>query len=185
MFDEQRVRAVYQQGLAFADFVATGSAEGYDAQWRERHGRLALDDAQQHRVAAFDAPMRVLCLTGVWCGDCALQGAALQRIAEAAPAIELRFAGRNDHPELQVRHPINGGYRVPVTFVMTADLDAVARLGDRTLSRYRSMARKALGGAPDLVLAPPPEDPVRAVLAEMLDEIERLQLLLALPREAV
>ncbi len=41
------------------------------------------------------------------------------------------------------------------------------------------MARKALGPQAN-VLAPAPEDPVRAVLDEMLMEFERVQLLLRL-----
>ena len=41
------------------------------------------------------------------------------------------------------------------------------------------MARKALGDDAN-VLAPPPADPGRAVLAEMLDEFERVHLLLRL-----
>ena len=70
---------------------------------------------------------------------------------------------------------------MPITFFMAEDFEPVARFGDRTLSRYRSMARKALPecGA-CVVLAEPPADPVRAVLQEVLDEFERTQLLLRL-----
>ena len=74
---------------------------------------------------------------------------------------------------------INAGTRVPVTFLMAEDFEPCARFGDRTLSRYRSMARKALGETSP-VLAPPPDDPVREVLQEMLDEVERVQWMLRL-----
>ena len=132
-------------------------------------------------VSSFERSMHVLCLTGTWCGDCALQGAAMHRIAEANPLVDLRFINRNEYPQLQMALPINAGYRVPVTFFMAEDHEPVARYGDRTLSRYRSMARKALpdSGA-GVVLAEPPADPVRAVLQEVLDEFERTQLLLRL-----
>jgi hypothetical protein len=125
--------------------------------------------------------MNVLCLTGTWCGDCALQGAAMQRIAEARPdLITLRFILRSEeHADIIVPHQINAGFRVPVTWFMAEDCEPVSRFGDRTLSRYRSMARKALGPASN-VHAEPPADPVRAVLAEVLDEFERVQLLLRL-----
>ncbi|MCA9299246.1 MAG: thioredoxin family protein, partial [Phycisphaerales bacterium] len=141
----------------------------------ERFGRLELDPDQAALVRSFTRTMRVLCMTGPWCGDCALQGAAMARIAEANPCVDLRFVHRNQHAELQVKAPINAGFRVPVTFFMSEDFEAVSTFGDRTLSRYRSMARKAIGE--DAVVATPPTDPVREVLREVLEEFERVHLL--------
>ncbi len=170
----------FDQALPYASFVALGEPEGHHRQWHERYERLALDDAQRQLVQGFVRKINVLCLTGTWCGDCALQGAAMQRIAEANPdAITLRFILRSEeHADLIVPNQINGGFRVPVTWFMAEDLEPVARFGDRTLSRYRAMARKALGDP--AVLTPPPADPVREVLGEVLDEFERVHLLLRL-----
>ena len=180
MIDTQLLHSKWEAGLAFADYVATGEAEGHAGQWHQRHEQLALSAEEAALVSSFSREIKVLCLTGTWCGDCALQGAAMQRIAEANPGrIELRFLGRQDHADLQVKVPINGGMRVPVTFFMAEDLEPVSRFGDRTLSRYRSMARKALGEGAG-VLAPPPVDPVREVLGEVLREFERVHLLLRL-----
>ncbi len=130
-------------------------------------------------VGAFTREMNVLCLTGTWCGDCALQGAAMQRIAEANPQrIHLRYLLRDDeYAELIVANRINAGFRVPITWFLAEDFEPVSRIGDRTLSRYRSMARKALGDRAN-VFAPPPADPVRTVLDEVLVEFERVHLLL-------
>ena len=175
------LRKKHEQALPYEDFVALGEPEGHRPQWDQRYGQLALSEPQAALVASFTRPMRVLCLTGTWCGDCALQGAAMQRVAEAAPdLIDLRFVLRSEeHADLIVPSRINAGFRVPVTFFMAEDYEPVSRFGDRTLSRYRSMARKALGDAHG-VIAPPPEDPVREVLREVLDEFERVQLLLRL-----
>ena len=167
--------------LPYADFVATGEPEGHRPPWDQRYGELALDDAQDALVKSFTRQMNVLCMTGTWCGDCALQGAAMARVAEANPqAITLRFIGRSErHAELVVKAQLNGGFRVPITWFMAEDLEPVSVFGDRTLSRYRSMARKQLGPAA-AVVAEPPADPVAAVLQEVLDEFERVQLLLRL-----
>ena len=83
-----------------------------------------------------------------------------------------------NRPSSFVPAQINAGFRVPVTWFMAEDFEPVSRIGDRTLSRYRSMARKVLGDG--AVQAAPPVDPVRAVLDEVLDEFERVQLLLRL-----
>jgi len=174
---EAFLRMKFEQGVDYETFVASGEPHGHRPQWDERYGRLALDERQRAVVDGFVRDMKVLCLTGTWCGDCALQGAAMQRIAEASPRIELRFLPRSDeHADLIVPAQINAGFRVPVTWFLAEDFEPVSRFGDRTLSRYRSMARKALGD--DFVPAPPPEDPVREVLREVLDEFERVQLLL-------
>ncbi len=177
----EHLQRKFQIGVAYDAFVASGAPEGHDRQWHERHARLALDADQRAMVGGFTRTINVLCLTGTWCGDCALQGAAMQRVAEANPErIDLRFIPRaEEHADIIVPNQINGGFRVPVTWFMAEDFAYVSRFGDRTLSRYRSMARKMLPGASN-VLAPEPEDPLREVLGEVLGEFERVHLLLRL-----
>ncbi len=172
----------FDQGMVYGDFVASGEPEGHRQRWDERYGQLSLDDSQGALVGGFTREMNVLCLTGTWCGDCALQGSAMARIAEANPKmIDLRFLLRSEeHADLIVKCPINGGFRVPVTWFMSEDHEPVSVFGDRTLSRYRSMARKQLAPAQANVLAPPPADAVRDVLDEVLDLFERAHLLLRL-----
>jgi len=171
----------FGQGVVYSDFVASGEPEGHRPRWDERYGRLALDETQTELVRGFKRTMNVLCLTGTWCGDCALQGSAMTRVAEANPGrIHLRYLPRHEeHADLVTKASINAGFRVPVTWMLSEDFDTVSVFGDRTLSRYRSIARNQLGDAAR-VLAPPPADPVREVLREVLDLFERAQLLLRL-----
>jgi len=181
MDQPQLLQAKFDAALPYEQFVALGEAEGHRPPWDQRYQQTDLDAAQRELVAGFTRKMHVLCLTGTWCGDCALQGAAMQRIAEARPdLIDLRFVLRSEeHADLIVKCQINAGFRVPVTWFLAEDMEPVSCFGDRTLSRYRSMARKALGPAAN-VLAPAPADPVREVLHEVLEEFERVQLLLRL-----
>jgi len=171
----------FAQANDYTSFVRRGEPDGHHHAWHQRYDHLALSSEQRALADAFTRPMKVLCLTGTWCGDCALQGAAMQRIAEArSDLIDLRFLMREErHAALITANPVNGGFRVPLTWFMAEDFEPLARFGDRTLSRYRSMARKALHEESN-VLAPAPEDPVRAVLQEVLDEFERTQLMLRL-----
>lgn len=174
------LRRKFNEGLPYADFVVEAEAQGYRGPWDQRYGQLALDEEAQTLVRSFDRQLHMLCLTGMWCGDCALQGSAMARIAEASPLIKLRFLPRNEtHAELIVKAQINGGFRVPVTWFLAEDFEPVAVFGDRTLSRYRSIALKQFG--PDAnVTAPAPADPVREVLREVLDLFERVELMLLL-----
>ena len=177
------LKKYFDRGHEFEAFVKLMDLN-HQPPWRERYGRLELTAEQARLVNAFERQMNILCITGPWCGDCALQGAALARIANAAPAtIRLRFLPRDEeYAELIVRNQVNGGFRVPLTWFMAEDFQPCSRIGDRTLSRYRSMARKALGDAPGQsnVHAQPPVDPVREVLREILDEVERVHLMLRL-----
>ena len=170
----------FKSGMEYESFVGMLPFD-QQASWVQRHGQLELTGDQQELLGSFTRDMKILCLTGPWCGDCALQGAALGRIAASQPdRIQLRFLPRDDSfAELIVSSMINAGTRVTVTWIMAEDFEPCARIGDRTLSRYRSMARKALGPASG-VLAEAPEDPVRAVLEEMLQEVERVQWMLRL-----
>ena len=179
--DREVLERKFEQGLAYRDFVALGEGEGHRPPWDERYSQLELTPSQDELVRSFVREMNVLCLTGAWCGDCALQGSAMQRIAEASPeTIHLHYLQRSEeHADLIVKATINQGFRVPVTWFMAEDFEPVGWFGDRTLSRYRSMASKALGEAV-CIPAPPPQDPVREVLREVLDEFERVQLLLRL-----
>ncbi|MHC4429872.1 MAG: thioredoxin family protein, partial [Planctomycetota bacterium] len=165
LLDADILRPKFDQGMSYAEFVALGEPEGHRPPWDQRYAELELDPAQEALVKSFTRPMNVLCLTGTWCGDCALQGSAMARIAEANPqASNLRFLLRHEqHADLIVKAPINAGFRVPVTWFMAEDFEPVLLFGDRTLSRYRSMARKQLPPDQANVHAPPPADPVREV----------------------
>ena len=176
------LRSAFDEALPYDEFVKSGEPEGHRPPWDQRYGQLELAPDQRALVESFTRKMHVLCLTGTWCGDCALQGASMARIAEANPPnIVLRFIGRSErHADLVVKAQLNAGFRVPVTWFMAEDFEPVSVFGDRTLSRYRSMAPKTLPEGAAVVVAEPPADPVQEVLREVLGEFERVQLLLRL-----
>jgi len=174
------LRQKFEQGLSYDDFVALGEPEGHHRQWHDRYNHLALTDSQEALLKGFTREINILCLTGTWCGDCALQGSAMARITQANPKMHLRFVLKCDeHADLIVKAKINDGFRVPVTWFLSEDFQYVSSFGDRTLSRYRSMARKVLGPQAN-VQGAPPQDPVREVLNELVPEFERVHLLLRL-----
>ncbi len=183
LFDAPYLKAKFEAGLNIEQFVKSGEPEGHHHQWIQRWEMLALDEAQTTLAQSFTREMHIITLTGTWCGDCALQGAALARIASTNPdKIKLRFLPRDPHAEMLMRLKINGGFRVPVTFFCAEDFEPVSVFGDRSLSRYRAMAEKVIAGS-GRTCAPRtstglPNDPVRAVLQEMLNEIERTHLVL-------
>ena len=168
----------FDAAAGYDDYLATDP--GKAANWTKIYEQSSLTDAQRRLVEGFTREVRMLCLSGIWCGDCVQQGPLLARIAEANPCLDLRWLDRDEHKDLSEQLKINAGLRVPVVIFMAEDCEPVSIYGDRTLSRYRAMAAKQLGGACPLPGAPVPDDELNATLRDWLDEVERVHLLLRL-----
>lgn len=180
MLNATYLRSKHEAGQRWADYLAAGKPQQRD-DWQRVHGSAALTDQQRALVASFTRPMKVMVLSGIWCGDCAQQVPLIQRIAEANPAaIDIRYLDRDAHMDLQQQVAINAGHRVPVVIFCAEDHELVGWYGDRTLSRYRAMAARQLAGACPLPGAPVPRDEMDACLADWLEQFERVHLLLRL-----
>ena len=88
---------------------------------RERREQTAWARADAAPAPPEDASVRldpivnVLCLSGIWCGDCVRSVPIVARLAEAAgPAVDLRFLDRDAIPELRDELRVLGAMRVPM-----------------------------------------------------------------------
>ena len=173
-----RLQQLHETALSYDDYLAATPERAEP--WRKNDDRIQLTQDQQTLLAGFVREMHILVLSGVWCGDCSSQGPMLAAIAAASPTIDLRWLDRDAVPERSEHLSINAGHRVPTALFMAEDYEPVSVMGDRTLTRYRSMAARQLGAVCDIPGAAVPEDEYNATLQEWLDEFERVQLLLRL-----
>ena len=170
----------FAAALPYGRYVQTGTEE-QQRRWRQVHDAARLTDAQRSTLGGFVRDMKILVVSGVWCGDCVQQCPLLARIAEGNPArIDLRFVDRDEHRDLTERVRINGGDRVPVALFLAEDHELCAIFGDRTLQRYRALAARQLGPSCPTGIVPPDKDEMAATLQDWLDEVERVQLMLRL-----
>ena len=170
----------FSAALPYDKYLLTGTAE-QQRRWNQVFDAAHLTRDQLQVPTGFSRQMKVLILSGIWCGDCVQQCPLLQRIAESRlDLIDLRLLDRDQHRDLTEQVHINAGDRVPVTFFMAEDFELCSIYGDRTLSRYRALARTQLGAACPIGIAPPPADELSATLQDWLDEFERIQLMLRL-----
>ncbi len=168
----------FARALAYEKYVANGTDE-QQRRWRQVYEAAALTDPQRQLLATFERRMNVLVVSGVWCGDCVQQCPLIARIAEANPtSIDLRFIESDAQRDLVEQVRINGGERVPVALFMAEDCEVCSIFGDRTLSRYRALARKQLGAACPTGIGGPDQDETAATLQDWVDEFERIQLML-------
>jgi thiol-disulfide isomerase/thioredoxin len=170
----------FAAALPYDRYVRTGK-EDQQKRWQQVYAAAQLTPAQTQLVSSFKRDMKVLIISGIWCGDCVQQCPLLQKIAEANPAhIDLRLLDRDEHRDLIEQLRINAGDRVPVVLFLAEDFEFCGVYGDRTLTRYRALAAKHLAAACPLPIAAPERDELSATLQDWLNEFERLQLMLIL-----
>jgi len=174
----EKLKGLHESGQTYEAYL--GSDPGRALPWRENDTRTQLSDTQETLLSSFVREMKVIVLSGIWCGDCSAQGPMLAAIAHASEKIDLRWLDRDATPEFSSHLAINAGHRVPAVLFMAEDFEPVSVFGDRTLSRYRSIAARQLGAACDIPGSVVPRDEYNETMQEWLNEFERVQLLLRL-----
>ena len=170
----------FSAGLPYPRYLQTGTEE-QQRRWTQVYDAAHLTDAQKQLVDGFVREMKILIFSGIWCGDCVQQCPLIYRIAEAnSGKIDLRFVERAKESELVPELRINAGSRVPVVVFLSEDNEWCATAGDRTINRYRALARARLGPLCPTGIVAPEKDELDATLADWLNEIERVQLMLRL-----
>ena len=170
----------FASALPYERYLQTGTEE-QRRRWTQVYEVARLTDSQKQLVAGFVRDMKILIFSGIWCGDCIQQCPLIYRIAEANPGkINLRFVERPKESELVPELRINGGSRVPVVLFLSEDNEWCATAGDRTINRYRALARARLGPLCPTGIVAPEKDELDATLGDWLNEVERVQLMLRL-----
>jgi hypothetical protein len=174
------LKSKFDQAADYQAYALTGTEE-QQRRWKQVYDSASLTDTQRALLGGFTRDMNILVISGIWCGDCVQQCPLIARIAEANPQrIHLRFLDRDQHRDLIEPLEINAGDRVPVAIFMAEDFVPCAVFGDRSISRYRSMAARQLGAACPIGVIAPDQDELAATLADWLEEVERIQLMLRL-----
>jgi len=176
--DAAFLRTKHQAGLTYEQYVNSGNQAQHD-HWQKVYDQVALSPQQSELISNFNRQMKVIFLSGIWCGDCVQQGPLVQRIVEANPdKIDMKYLDRDEHADLQKLVRINQGNRVPVVIFCAEDYELTGWFGDRTLSRYRAVAARQLGPSCPLPGAPLDTDEMKATLCDWVDQFERMHLLL-------
>jgi thiol-disulfide isomerase/thioredoxin len=170
----------FATALPYADFLAKHATPDQRQRWEAVHGRVTLTTAQRQLLAGFMRRMPVLVLAGAWCGDCVNQCPIFAHFAAAAPGIDVRFLDRDALPAIAAHLKVCGGQRVPVAAFFSEDFAPVLFYGDRTLSAYRAAAAAQLGSSCASGAVPPSADALSPVVADWLDQFERVHLILRL-----
>ncbi|MCX6649751.1 MAG: thioredoxin family protein [Candidatus Bathyarchaeota archaeon] len=167
----------WEQAKPLDEFLAC-APEDQGKRWVESAERApTLTDDQRARLQGYNRTIRILVEGATWCLDCARVLPYLTTIIETiGEKAELRLIDRDASPELRDELKIMGAPKVPRVVILSEDWFEVDRLGDRSLSVYRSrMARETGRGVDHGVLSPAAR---QAELVEWLDAIERTLIIL-------
>ncbi len=182
-------KSVFDQALPYDRFLATYANADEKKRWTDFAAQVHLSDEQKALLAGFRRKMPVICLAGVWCGDCVNACPIFQVIAQTTSTIDLRFVhrDRNFLPQAQDMGTrlanelsICGGPRVPVLVFLSEDFHECERFGERTLATYRRKVASRQGASCSTGLQIAPTDAIRADTAEWLMHFERIELMLQL-----
>jgi ferredoxin len=180
-------KSAFANALPYKQFLDTYASAEDQKRWTDFAATVELSPDQKALLAGFRRRMPVLCLAGVWCGDCVNACPIFHAIASASPVIDLRFVHRERafFPQagdlgtrLANELSICGGPRVPVLVFLSEDFYECERFGERTLATYRQKAASRHGASCSTGLFAGPSDLVKANIAEWLTHFERIQLML-------
>lgn len=174
-------KRAFSQGLGYDAYLQSTEPEKAD-RWKAMAGQIPqLTTEQSARLRGHNRDMKVLVLSGAWCGDCVRQGPMLERIVSACgPQVELRLIERDADPELRDEMRILGAARVPAAVFLSEDYFEIGRFGDRLLTVYRKKVAREIGPACATGIVAPPSEELAAELAEWVDIFERMLLMLRL-----
>ncbi len=170
----------FTSALPYHDFLAQYGSDEHRRRWADFHARLSLNEAQRALLASFTREMHVLVMAGAWCGDCVQQCPIFEHFSAAAPAIKIRYLDRDADLAVKTNLSIMGGARVPMLVFFSEEGNEAARFGDRTISKYRQLAKDQIGASCPTGLVAPPAELIAAVTQDWLDIFERVHLMLRL-----
>jgi thiol-disulfide isomerase/thioredoxin len=113
-------KAIFASGLPFEEWLDTAE---HNMNRRAMQQALADQELEPHVEALLGAlprPVYVVAIAEAWCGDVIRHAPVLQRIAQAAPNLQVRYITREQHKDVFVRFLTNGGEAIP-KFVFLSD----------------------------------------------------------------
>jgi thiol-disulfide isomerase/thioredoxin len=171
--------ARFEQGLAYADFVAQAKVNRDKFEKFYNDPALTNDDiAFFKKVATLPAgPAKILALGEDWCGDVYRELPTVVRIAEATGA-ELRVFRRDENPDIMDEFLLNGKSRaIPVFVFYTKDLRYITRFAERSAGAHKELAAAIaeigakLGLPPGTTFATVPDATKPMFLQELIGQI--------------
>ncbi len=112
--------AVFESGLEYADWLKQAENPDHVNHIKTRQSELDVPPHMAAMLAGLGRAVHVVAIAEDWCGDVVRHVPVLQRLADHAPYLHIRYISREQHPDVFVRFLTNGGEAIP-KFIFLSD----------------------------------------------------------------
>ncbi|MCL5270602.1 MAG: thioredoxin family protein [bacterium] len=138
--------AVFAGAVDFEIWLKQGENPDHQDKMEEARRALVLPSHVEAFLQALPRPVHVLAIAEDWCGDVVRHVPVLQRLADAAPNLRVRFIARGPAREVFVRFLTNDGEAIPKFIFLSDQFVECGNWGPMPEACRRLIARgKALG----------------------------------------
>lgn len=113
-------KALFASGKEYSAWIAADESPENCARMEAQRKELVLEPQVVGFLAALARPVHVIAIAEDWCGDVVKHTPVLQKLAEAAPNLKVRFISRAQSPDTFARYLTNGGEAIP-KFIFLSD----------------------------------------------------------------
>jgi thiol-disulfide isomerase/thioredoxin len=113
-------KAILESGKSFEAWLEAAENDKNRKAMEEGLASQELEPHVEALLGALPRPVYVVAIAEDWCGDVVRHAPVLQRLAQAAPKLEVRYITREQHKDVFVRFLTNGGEAIP-KFVFLSD----------------------------------------------------------------
>jgi len=106
-------KALFASGKEYSAWIAAAESSDNAARMEAQRQELTLEPQVVGYLGALARPVHVIAIAEDWCGDVVKHVPVLQKLAEAAPNLKVRFVSREQSPETFIRFLTNGGEAIP------------------------------------------------------------------------
>lgn len=134
-------RAVFAAGRTYADWLSIAEDPKNVEKMETRRREIKLHPAVEPLLAALPRPVHVVAIAEDWCGDVHRHVPVLQKLAEFAPILQIRYIARADRPDIFVRYLTNGGEAIPKFVFLNDQFVEIGNWGAMPEEARRLIAR--------------------------------------------
>lgn len=106
-------KSIFDSGKDWPAWQAGAENPDHRQKMEDLRGALNPRPMLAAALRGLDVPVYVVAIAEDWCGDVVRHAPALQKMADLAPNLQVRFIERQQHPDVFARFLTNGGEAIP------------------------------------------------------------------------
>ncbi|MFH0793396.1 MAG: thioredoxin family protein [bacterium] len=140
-------KAIFERGKRYEQWIAQGENGENRKKMEGARWNFSIEPDVEGLLRSLPRPVHVAAIGEDWCGDVVRHVPVLQRMADAAPNLKVRYFSREDAREFFVRFLTNGGEAIPKFIFLSEKFIECGNWGPMPEKCREIIARgKACGG---------------------------------------